>query len=174
MARRKISKISGHKRIVPIPKPYIEAIKEGSEAFSPLFQFENALRLVVDKHMQTCYGDNWWDMKVKYDLPNTYHYAEEVKQSSSKMPWIGDSARVTTMPLHAITLGQLEELLVHYKADCIPTIFPKLDFFTGHMEVIKKVRNLFSHMHPCIDKNDVKLLKREIATLCDALRGKLP
>lgn len=160
-------------RILPIPKAYIEAIEAGTPAFNPLFQFENALRLALDKHMQTCYGPDWWELKVQHDLPNTYNYAENVKQKNLKMPWIGDSARVTTIPLHAITLGQLEEVLVHYKADCIPAIFPKLDFFTGHMEVIKRVRNFFSHMHPCIDKQDVRVLKREIATLCDDLRGKL-
>lgn len=173
MPARKKPKKRRQKRILPIPKPYVEAIKEGTPAFSPLFQFENALRLVVDRHMQTCYGPNWWDTKVQHDLPRTYQYAEDVKQSSLKMPWIGASSRVATIPLHAITLGQLEEIIIYYRADCIPAIFHRLDFFTGHMDVIKRVRNLFSHMHPCIDNQDVRVLKREITTLCDDLRSKL-
>ena len=160
-------------RILPIPKTYLEAIIEGTPAFSPLFQFENALRIVLERHMKTCYGPDWWEVKVKSDLPRTYGYAENVMQKAQLMPWIGATSRISASPLHAITLGQLEEIIIHYKADCIPSIFHGLDFFTGHMDVIKRVRNLFSHMHPCIDKEDIKVLRREIATLCDDLRSKL-
>jgi hypothetical protein len=160
-------------RILPIPKPYIEAVEQGIPIFNPLFQFENALRLALDKHMQTCYGENWWDEKVQKDLPNTYKYADNVKQNAYKMPWIGATNRVPTLPLHSITLGQLEEIIIHYKSECFPQLFSSEAFFTGHMEIIKKVRNLFSHMHPCIGKKDVKAAKREITTLCDHLRTKI-
>jgi hypothetical protein len=160
-------------RIIPIPREYLDAIAHGKEVFNPLFQFENALRLVVEKHMQTCYGPNWWNLKIQIDLPKTYDYVEKVKRKEMGMPWIGGSSTVPIIPLHSITLGQLEEIVKHYKADCFPQLFPSEVFFFGHMEVIKKVRNLFAHMHPCIDKRDVKIAKREIATMCDHLRTKL-
>ncbi len=52
-----------------------------------------------------------------------------------------------------ITLGQLEEIVKAYKSDCIPQLFPNIEFFVGHMELIKRVRNMYSHMFPCITRD---------------------
>jgi len=89
------------------------------------------------------------------------------------MPWIGASSRVSVLPIHLITLGQLEEIVKSYRSDCIPQLFPTIEFFLGHMEAIKRVRNLYSHMFPCITKDDCKLAKREIVTLAAHINSKL-
>jgi hypothetical protein len=161
------------RRILNIPREYLEAVSIGHQVFSPIFQFENGLRLAVHKFMVTCYGTDWWELSLKLRLPDIYNYVETQKLKKSYMPWIGDSTRVPLLPIHLITLGQLEQIIVHYKSDCIPELFPTIDFFTGHMEVIKRVRNFFSHMYPCITTHDVVIAKREIMTLCDHLRSKV-
>jgi hypothetical protein len=161
------------RRILNIPEEYLEAVRIGQPVFSPIYQFENGLRLAVHKFMVTCYGVDWWELSLKNRLPDIYDYAEEQKLKKSYMPWIGDSRRVTVLPIHLVTLGQLEQIIIHYKSDCIPELFPTIDFFTGHMEVIKRVRNLFSHMYPCITNHDVVVVKREIRTLCDHLKSKV-
>jgi hypothetical protein len=161
-----------YQRIINIPAQYLDVIPIGTRLFPALYQFENALRLAVDKHLTVCYG-NWWEHKLKFDLPDIYNYAEDVKQKHSKMPWIGDSARVTTLPLHNITLGQLGQIVEYYKSDCIPQLFSSLDFFTGHMRLIKLVRNLYSHMFPCLTSQDAKLARNEITTLCASLKSKI-
>ena len=162
----------GYRKIINIPTGYLDVIPVGTKLFPTLYQFENALRLAVDKHLTVCYG-NWWEDKLKSDLPDIYNYAEGVKQQHSKMPWIGDSARVTTLPLHNITLGQLGQIVEYYKSDCIPQLFSSLDFFTGHMRLIKLVRNLYSHMFPCLTSQDAKLARNEITTLCASLKSKI-
>ena len=167
MAKRK-------RRIVKIPKEYLEAIEISEPAFSYFFQFENGLRIAVNNFLTLCYGNNWWDISLQTRKRDIYNYVERIKTKQSLMPWIGDSARIPVLPIHTITLGQLEEIIKEYKSDCIPQLFPNWEFLSGRLEVIKRVRNLYAHMYPCITKKDVQVAKRDILTLCDHLNSKLP
>lgn len=169
MAKRK----SSIRRIVRVPKEYLEAMQFGNVMFPPLFQFENGLRLAVDKHLTVCYGVDWWNIKLKTKKPDIWQYAEDMETKNGLMPWIGASARITIQKIHLITLGQLEEIVKNFRSECFPQLFPTLEFFVGHMECIKRVRNLYSHMFPCMTKGDCKLAKREIATLADHINTKL-
>jgi H+/gluconate symporter-like permease len=161
------------RRIVRIPKEYLEAIPLGNVLFPSLFQFENGLRIAINGFLTTCYGTNWWDISLKTKLPEVHKYAEDQETKRHSMPWIGTSARVPVLPIHLVTLGQLEEIVKKYQSDCIPDLFPTLDFFLGHMTVIKMVRNLFSHMFPCITSADCKTARREITTLAAHINAKL-
>lgn len=145
----------------------------GNPLFSPLYQFENGLRLAIHKFLSECYTDNWWEVSLRTQLPHIYEYAEEQKQKKDLMPWIGDSARINLLPIHLVTLGHLEEIVKKYRSDCIPELFPTMEFFLGHMECIKRVRNLFSHMVPCLTSEDSQLAKREIRTLSSHINMKL-
>ncbi len=156
-----------------LPQPYFEAIPLGESLFSPFFQFENSLRLAIHKHLANCYGKDWWEKKLQFELPDVYEYAAEQKAKSDLMPWIGDSARTEILPIHRVTLGHLEEIVKKFQSECIPHLFPNLTFFLGHMECIKRVRNLYTHMFPCLDSNDSRLAKREIKTLVEHLNNKL-
>jgi len=168
-ARRK----SRRPRIVKIPKEYLEAVDLGHILFPSLFQFENGLRLAVHRFLVVCYGDLWWQVSLQAKLPKIYQYAEDQNNRQGSMPWIGNSARVKILPIHLVTLGHLEEIVKAYRADCIPQLFPTLEFFLGHMEVIKRVRNLFSHMFPCITASDCKVANREIRTLASHINSRL-
>ena len=106
-------------------------------------------------------------------MPLIYDYADEQENKRHSMPWIGASARVSILRLHLITLGQLEEIVKKYRSDCIPDLFPTLEFFLGHMEVIKRVRNLYTHMFPCLTHGDCRTAKREILTLAAHINTKL-
>jgi len=151
----------------------MEAIPVGQSVFPTLYQFENGLRLAIHKHLSTCYGVNWWEDSLRTNLPDVYQYAEDQKTKRASMPWIGDSSRIPVLPIHLVTLGFLEEIVKKYQADCIPDLFPTREFFLGHMECIKRVRNLYSHMFPCLDKQDVKVVKGEVRVLVFHLRTKL-
>jgi len=170
MLRKRQSKI---RRIVKIPKEYLEAVPLGNVLFPSLFQFENGLRIAIDNFLTTCYGTDWWEISLKTKLPEIHKYAEGQETKRHSMPWIGTSARVPVLRIHLVTLGQLEEIVTKYRSDCIPDLFPTLDFFLGHMTVIKMVRNLFSHMFPCITSDDCKTARREITTLAAHINAKL-
>jgi hypothetical protein len=161
------------RRILAIPKDYLEVIPIGTNLFKPLYQFENGLRIAIDKHLSTCYGPDWWEKKLQFDLPTVYRYAEDVKQKHNRMPWIGDSSRVTIRPIHNVTLGHLEEIVKMYQSECIPSLFHNIQFFLGHMDAIKLVRNLYGHMFPCLTHSDARTAKREITTLCEELKSKV-
>jgi hypothetical protein len=169
MPKRK-SKI---RRIIKLPSEYLEVIELGNILFPSLFQFENGLRLALNKFLTTCYGPDWWDISLKEKLSTTYNYAEDQEKKRDLMPWIGASARVPILRIHLVTLGQLEEIVKIYQSECIPELFPTLDFFLGHMHVIKTVRNLYAHMFPCITKKDCQTAKREITTLSAHINAKL-
>lgn len=161
------------RRLLKVPPQYLEAMGLGNVLFPSLFQFENGLRLALDKFLATCYGTNWWDISLRAELPEIHKYAEEQETKRHSMPWIGASARVPVLRIHLVTLGQLEEIVKKYRSDCIPHLFPTIEFFLGHMEVIKRVRNLFSHMFPCITKADCQTAKREITTLAAHINTRL-
>ena len=78
------------------------------------------------------------------------------------------------LPVHLVTLGQLEEIVKSYRSECIPQLSPSLDFFTGHMELIKRVRNMYTHMFPCITEQDCQIVKSEIRVLSRHINSKLP
>jgi len=161
------------RRIVKIPEGYLETIHLGNLLFPSLYQFENGLRLVVNNYLTTCYGPNWWDASLKFNLPTVHQYAEDQELKRNAMPWIGASARVPVLKIHLITLGQLEEIVKRYRSDCIPQLFPTIEFFLGHMEVIKRVRNMYTHMFPCITREDCHTAKREVTTLAKHINSKL-
>lgn len=160
-------------RIVKLPDAYMEAIEFGNILFPNLFQLENGLRIAINNHLTTCYGKDWWGISLKTRLPTIYDYAEEQSKKRDSMPWIGASTRIQILPIHLTTLGHLEEIVKKYRSECIPQLFPTIEFFLGHMEVIKRVRNLYSHMFPCITYNDCKLARREILTLATHINSKL-
>lgn len=161
------------RRLVNIPLAYLGAIPHGTSLFSPLYQFENGLRLMIHHFLVECYGDDWWNASLKGKLPDVHSYAERQKASQGKMPWIGASAAVEVLPIHLVTLGHLEEIVKSYQSECIPELFPNLTFFLGHMECIKRVRNIYSHMFPCLTQGDVRLARREIRTLTDHINARL-
>jgi hypothetical protein len=161
------------RRLVKIPREYLEALPPGQSLFPPLYQFENGLRLSIHTFLSICYSLDWWERSLKAQLPTVYTYANEQMQKKGQMPWIGDSSAVTVLPIHLVTLGHLEEIVKKYRSDCIPHLFPTMEFFLGHMECIKRVRNLYAHMFPCLTENDRRLVRREITTLAEHINTRL-
>jgi hypothetical protein len=161
------------RRIVRIPTEYLGAIEAGARIFPALFQLENGLRLAINNYLVTCYGENWWEISLRGKLPQIVRYAEDQTSRRDSMPWIGSSTSIEVLPIHLVTLGHLEEIVKSYRSDCIPQLFPTLEFFLGHMEVVKRVRNLFAHMFPCITRNDFTLARREIQTLAAHINARL-
>lgn len=161
------------KRLLRIPAPYFEALDAANVLFPALYQFENGLRLTIHHYLATCYGVNWWTVSLQHKMPAVFQYEATQRAKLAVTPWLGASTKVAVLPVHLITLGQLEDITRRYQSDCIPELFPTLEFFLGHMDVIKRVRNMYSHMFPCITKNDVRVAKREILTLSEHLNTKL-
>lgn len=156
-----------------LPEEYFEALDLGNVIFPALYQFENGLRLIVHRYLETCYGINWWNVSLQAKKKDIFDYADDQQKKLNAMPWIGASSAVKVLPVHLVTLGQLEEIVRAYRSDCIPQLFPSLDFFTGHMELIKRVRNMYSHMFPCITREDCRVAKSEIRTLSKHINSKL-
>jgi len=142
--------------------------------FPALYQLENGLRVLLDSFLQTCYGPDWWNASLRMRLQTVFDYAESQKRKLDAMPWIGDSTAVTVLPVHLVTLGHLEEIVKAYRSDCIPELFPTIEFFLGHMELIKRVRNMYTHMFPCITRSDCAVTRSEIRILARHINAKLP
>ncbi len=161
------------KRIVRLSPEYFAAIELGDIIFPALYQFENGLRLLLNGFLETCYGADWWNVSLRPKLPKIFEYAETQQKRLDAMPWIGSSSAVKVLPVHLITLGHLEEIVKAYRSDCIPELFPILEFFLGHMELIKRVRNMYTHMFPCITRRDCQFAKNEILILAHHINSKL-
>ncbi len=160
-------------RLIAIPKEYLEVIDLGNVLFPSFYQFENGFRILLNSYLSSLYGADWWSRSLRHALPTVFKYSEDQRGRLDAMPWIGASTHVQVLPVHLVTLGHLEEIVKKYRSDCIPELFPTIEFFLGHMEVIKRVRNLYAHMFPCITKADCALAKREIRTLGTHINDRL-
>lgn len=156
-----------------LPAEYLPPIELGNVLFPALYQFENGLRLLLNGYLETCYGADWWNVSLRTKLHTVFEYAEAQQNRLNSMPWIGASSAVKVLPVHLITLGQLEEIVKAYRSDCIPELFPTIEFFLGHMELIKRVRNMYTHMFPCITRQDCQFVKGEIRVLATHINSKL-
>jgi len=168
-----MAKGSKRRRLVRIPPEYLEVIDLANVLFPPLYEFENGLRLVIHNFLSICYTPDWWELSLKTRLSTVHSYAAEQQKKRDAMPWIGASSRVQVLPIHLVTLGHLEEIVKKYRSECIPQLFPTIEFFLGHMEVVKRVRNLYTHMFPCITRHDCTVAKREIRTLATHINTRL-
>src|SRR5690349_16467634 len=104
-------------RLVRIPEPYFEVLDVANLLFPSLYQFENGLRLAIHHFLETCYGSDWWDKKMKADLPRVFQYEAEQRAKLATMSWLGSSTRVVVLPVHLVTLGHLEEIIKRYQSD---------------------------------------------------------
>lgn len=128
---------------------------------------------MLNNYLETCYGVDWWHASLKAKLRTVFEYAETQQKKLDCMPWIGSSSGVKVLPVHLITLGQVEEIVKAYRSDCIPELFPTLEFFLGHLEVIKRVRNMYTHMFPCMTDSDSQIVRSEIRVLARHINSRL-
>jgi len=159
--------------LVKLPSEYFAAMDLGTVIFPALYQFENGLRLLLSSHLETCYGADWWNASLRSRRNDIFQYAETQQNRLDAMPWIGSSAAVTVTPVHLVTLGQLEDIVRAYRSECIPELFPTLEFFVGHMELIKRVRNMYTHMFPCMTASDCQIARSEIRVLARHINSRL-
>lgn len=147
--------------------PSVYSLAERLSEFYPyLFIFENALRLRIDTIMRVKNPD-WWEVIIKRELPEVYKYAKDEEARQAILPMVGHSDALK--PIDYITVGLLEQIIVKYQKDFIPSCFPKLHFFNGHMMIVKRVRNAIAHMAPSTTKIDIRNAKGEIDILLQHL-----
>lgn len=132
-----------------------------------LFIFENALRIKIDDLMTTNHGVDWWDTRLKADRPDIWNYADDEAKKQAKLPMIGKANLL--QPIEYLTIGQLEQIIVKYQSLFIPSVFPTRAFFTGHMVIVKKVRNAVAHMTPSTTATDIRNAKNNIDILLQHL-----
>lgn len=147
--------------------PSLYALSERlSECYGYMFLFENALRLKIDTVMKVK-KSNWWEENIKKELQDVYKYVEDEKKKQARLPMVG---RIDAMQsIDYTTIGHLEQIIVKYQKDFIPSCFPNPQFFTGHMVIIKRVRNALAHMAPSITSRDIGNAKHEIDILLQHL-----
>lgn len=140
-----------------------------NDCYGYLFLFENALRLKIDSVMRSN-SPNWWETKVKPELPDVYNYARDEQVRQAKLPMVGQGQ--TLQSYDYLTLGHLEQIIMKYNSLFIPSVFPNLHFFTGHMVIVKRVRNAVAHMAPSTTlryirntKNEIDILLQHFSTL---------
>lgn len=156
----------------PVPKikwidtKYYSLSQNMGEFYPYLFIFENALRVKIDNVLKDEFG-NWWEVKIKTELHSVYKYAADEENRKASLPMLGSNCILK--PLDYVTIGHLESIIEKYKQEFVPKVFPTYHFFSGHMVIIKRVRNAIAHMSPSVLTNDVKNAKNEIDILLQHL-----
>lgn len=145
-----------------MPSNYYALAERLSDFYGYLFIFENTLRIKINAIMNSKYT-NWWETKLKTNLPDIYKYSIKEKNKQAMLPMVGSLGIL--QPIDYLTVGQLEKIIIKYQNDFIPILFPNLEFFTGHMVIVKRVRNAIAHMAPSTKVKDIHNAKHEIDIL---------
>jgi len=156
-------------RIRWLPKTHYILAEKLSSFYGYLFLFENALRLEISNILKKK-DSNWWESMIKIDLPEVYRYSADERKRQGKLSMIGNLSALS--PIDLVTLGHLENIVTKYKSDFVPAVFPNLQFFTGHMVIVKRVRNAIAHMAPSTTSKDIRNAKNEIDILLQYLSTK--
>lgn len=165
------AKVKTKKVIAPkvkwVPQSYYSLASRITEFYPYLFVFENALRIKIGDLMTANHGKDWWDNRVRADLLDIWQYANDEAKKQAKLPMIGKAHLL--QPIEYITIGQLEQIVQKYQPLFIPSVFPTLQFFAGHMVIVKRVRNAVAHMAPSATSTDIRNAKNEIDILLQHL-----
>jgi hypothetical protein len=138
-----------------------------SDFYPYIFVFENALRAAINARMSAAYGPDWWQTKIRVELSDAYKYAEDEEKRQSKLPIVGMSLKMS--PLELVTIGHLEQIIQKYQKLFVPSLFPTFHFFSGHMVIVKQVRNAMAHVSPSATPRDIQNARHEMSILLQHL-----
>lgn len=148
----------------------LEEAKEMAEEVYPLlYVFENSVREMIVRVMQSNHGTNWWDIKVSKEI------REEVQRRKAKEdhnPWHGKRA---AHPIYYTDLEHLGRIVQNNWAD-FKAILPTLQWLTQRVDEISHSRNPVAHMNP-LSKDDIQRIKvyfRDWGKLIAAKRTLIP
>lgn len=111
------------------------------QVYPLLYVFENSVREVILRIMQSAYKSTWWDTRVPREIRDE---VQNRKASEQRNPWHGIRGA------HPIYYTDLEHLgrIVQNNWQHFKSVFPKPEWLTQRLEEISHSRNPVAHMNP--------------------------
>jgi hypothetical protein len=135
-----------------LPNKVLAEAKEMAEEVYPLlYVFENSVREMIIRIMQSAHGFNWWDTNVPKDIRQE---VERRKAKEDQNPWHGKRGA------YAIYYSDLEHLgrIVQNNWADFKAILPTIQWLTQRIDEISHSRNPVAHMNP-LSKDDIQRIK---------------
>jgi hypothetical protein len=151
------SKSSGRKPKLDagFPDPFVDAsvVNAGhrnAELYPIVYIFENSVRNVVSIVMQSAFGDDWWEQKVK----DTTQRSVQIRQSEEKQyPWHSQRGAA---PIFYTDISDLRTIMNTYNKE-FKKAFGKIPRVELWIEEIEKTRNILAHNNPVAKKDRDRL-----------------
>jgi hypothetical protein len=135
-----------------LPHKVVSEAKEMAEVVYPLlYVFENSVRGIIIRVMQSAHGSNWWDTKVSKDIQQEVQ-KRRVKEDQN--PWHGKRG---VHPIYYTDLEHLGRIVQNNWAD-FKAILPTIQWLTQRVDEISHSRNPVAHMNP-LSKDDIQRIK---------------
>ena len=135
-----------------LPQKVLTEAREMAEVVYPLlYVFENSVREMIIRVMQSAHGPAWWDAKVSKD---TRQEVQKRKTKEDQNPWHGKRG------VHPIYYTDLEHLgrIVQNNWTDFKAILPTIQWLTQRVDEISHSRNPVAHMNP-LSKDDIQRIR---------------
>lgn len=150
-----VIKLSSQSRISDpvLSKEKMQEAVEMAAIYPHLFVFENSLREVIKRVMNSKYGHDWWGKELTGGrVGNLRHNVDEKLKKEKKESW---HQRRGSHPIDYLDLADLEIVLHAKQADFFPDIISDKDWFTQFMRELYPSRCVLCHMNP-LDVTNIK------------------
>jgi hypothetical protein len=135
-----------------LPHKVLTEAKEMAEVVYPLlYVFENSVREIIIRIMQSAHGPQWWDTKVSKDIQQE---VQKRKVKEDQNPWHGKRG---VHPIHYTDLEHLGRIVQNNWTD-FKSILPTIQWLTQRVDEIGHSRNPVAHMNP-LSKDDIQRIK---------------
>lgn len=135
-----------------------------AEIYPKFYVFENSLRCVIMRMLETAHGADWWTSRTP---PAVQRGVEGRKREEEKRPWHGKRGQ------HEIFYSDFKDLrrLIDKNWPVFEPLFPNRPWITRILDELEPLRNVLAHHNP-IGERDQKRLEIYFADWLDLLQSK--
>ncbi|OLC63412.1 hypothetical protein AUH73_02310 [archaeon 13_1_40CM_4_53_4] len=133
-----------------LPKKIVEDAKRMAEVYAVVYVFENSVRNLISKVLETR-GTDWWETNVGGKIKNKVKERIEKEQRNA---WHGKRG---AHPIFYADIDDLSSIIAANWAD-FRDIFPDQPWVSGKIAEIEMSRNVIAHNNP-LEEHDINRLK---------------
>ncbi len=138
-----------------LPTSVLTDAERMTKIYPYLYIFENSIRYFIKNTLETKYGDNWWDQKVKTRIRSKVETRQDQEGGNR---WHGKRGRHQIFYTDIDDLRQIITSNLEDFRDKLPNVRQPTEWFINRIQEIELSRNIVAHHNP-LSENDIKRLK---------------
>ena len=134
-----------------ISKRELTAASTNADLYPTLYAFENSIRKLVAKVMESNFGPNWWDTRVKIELQDKVKYRRTTEKD---YPW---HSRRGADPIYYTDISDLKYIMRKHQKQFRQVLGQHSERVLVGIEDIERTRHILAHNNPVQKQDRVRL-----------------